>query len=37
VKVDLRESEGQKREALGVSVAVLKQNGALGTAQGAAR
>jgi hypothetical protein len=35
VKVDLRESEGQKREALGVSVAVLKQNGALGTAQGA--
>jgi hypothetical protein len=37
VKVDLREAEGQKREALAVSVAVLKQNGALGTATGAPR
>jgi hypothetical protein len=37
VKVDLRESEGQKREVLGVSVAVLKQNGALGTSAGAPR
>jgi hypothetical protein len=37
VKVDLRELEGQKREALGVPVALLKQNGAVGTAAGAPR
>jgi hypothetical protein len=30
VKVDLRELEGQKREALAVPVALLKQNGAVG-------
>jgi len=36
-RVDLREMEGQKREIAGVSVAVLKQNGALGTAAGAPR
>jgi hypothetical protein len=36
-KVDLRELEGQKREALGVPVALLKQNGAVGTAAGAPR
>jgi hypothetical protein len=37
VKVDLKEVEGQKREALGVPVALLKQNGAVGTAAGAPR
>jgi hypothetical protein len=35
VRVDLRETEGDKRELTSVPVAVLKQNGALGTAAGA--
>jgi hypothetical protein len=35
VKVDLRETEGDKRELASVPVALLKQNGALGTAAGA--
>jgi hypothetical protein len=35
VRVDLRETEGDKRELLSVPVALLKQNGALGTAVGA--
>ena len=35
VKVDLRESQGEKRELARVSVALLKQNGALGGAEGA--
>lgn len=35
VRVDLRETEGDKRELSGVPVALLKQNGALGTAAGA--
>jgi len=35
VRVDLRESEGEKRELSSVPVAILKQNGALGTAVGA--
>jgi len=34
-RVDLRESEGEKRELASVPVAILKQNGALGTAVGA--
>lgn len=37
VKVDLREMGGQKRELAGVSVAVLKRNGALGTSAGSVR
>jgi hypothetical protein len=35
VRVDLRETEGDKRELASVPVALLKQNGALGTATGA--
>lgn len=35
VRVDLRETEGEKRELGSVPVALLKQNGALGTAAGA--
>ncbi len=35
VRVDIRETEGDKRELASVPVAILKQNGALGTAQGA--
>jgi hypothetical protein len=35
VRVDLQETEGDKRELASVPVAVLKQNGALGTAAGA--
>ena len=35
VRVDLRESQGEKRELARVSVALLKQNGALGGAEGA--
>lgn len=35
VRVDIRETDGEKRELAGVPVAVLKQNGALGTAEGA--
>lgn len=35
VKVSLREADGQKRSVDDVSVAVLKQGGALGTAEGA--
>jgi hypothetical protein len=35
VRVDLRETEGEKREVASVPVALLKQNGALGTAAGA--
>ncbi|HEX9295821.1 MAG TPA: hypothetical protein VF881_08295 [Polyangiaceae bacterium] len=35
VKVDLRETEGDKRELASVPVAILKQNGALGTSVGA--
>jgi hypothetical protein len=35
VRVDVRETEGDKRELSSVPVAILKQNGALGTAQGA--
>jgi hypothetical protein len=34
-RVDLRETEGEKRELSSVPVALLKQNGALGTAAGA--
>ncbi len=34
IKVDLRETEGQKREVAGVPVAQLKQNGAIGTSAG---
>lgn len=37
VKVDLRETDGKKREFAEVPVAVLKQNGALGAAAGAPR
>ncbi|HMJ57440.1 MAG TPA: hypothetical protein VK540_35460 [Polyangiaceae bacterium] len=37
VRVDLREIEGEKRELASVPVAILKQNGALGTAEGAAK
>ncbi len=37
VRVDLRETEGQRRELGSVPVAILKQNGALGNAEGAAR
>jgi hypothetical protein len=35
VRVDLRETEGDKRELASVPVAILKQNGALGSAAGA--
>jgi hypothetical protein len=35
VRVDIREQEGDKRELSSVPVALLKQNGALGTAAGA--
>jgi hypothetical protein len=35
VRVDIRETEGDKRELASVPVALLKQNGALGTAAGA--
>jgi hypothetical protein len=35
VKVDLRETDGDKRELASVPVALLKQNGALGSAAGA--
>jgi hypothetical protein len=35
VRVDIRETDGDKREVAGVPVALLKQNGALGTAAGA--
>jgi hypothetical protein len=34
VRVDMRETEGEKRELASVPVAILKQNGALGTAEG---
>ena len=34
IKVDLRETEGQKREVANVPVAQLKQNGAIGTSAG---
>jgi hypothetical protein len=37
VRVDIREQEGDKRELASVPVALLKQNGALGTAAGAAK
>jgi hypothetical protein len=37
VRVDIRESEGEKRELASVPVAILKQNGALGSAEGAAK
>jgi hypothetical protein len=37
VRVDVRETEGEKRELASVPVALLKQNGALGTAAGAAK
>jgi hypothetical protein len=37
IKVDLRELGGQKREITNVTVAVLKQNGALGTSAGSVR
>jgi hypothetical protein len=37
VRVDIREIDGEKRELASVPVAILKQNGALGTAEGAAR
>lgn len=37
IKVDLREMDGAKRSISSVHVAVLKQNGALGTAAGAPR
>ena len=37
VRVDIRETEGEKRELASVPVAILKQNGALGTAEGAAK
>ena len=35
VRVDIRETEGEKRELASVPVAILKQIGALGTAEGA--
>ena len=34
IKVDIRETEGQKRELASVAVALLKQNGAIGTSAG---
>jgi len=34
IKVDIRETEGQKRELASVPVALLKQNGAIGTSVG---
>jgi hypothetical protein len=34
IKVDIRETEGQKRELASVAVALLKQNGAIGTSNG---
>jgi hypothetical protein len=34
IKVDIRETEGQKRELTNVAVALLKQNGAIGTSNG---
>ena len=34
IKVDIRETEGQKRELASVAVALLKQNGAIGTSVG---
>jgi hypothetical protein len=34
IKVDIREAEGQKRELTSVAVALLKQNGAIGTSVG---
>ena len=37
VKVDMRETDGEKRELGSVPVAILKQNGALGSAEGAAK
>jgi hypothetical protein len=37
VRVDMREVDGDKRELVSVPVAILKQNGALGTAEGAAK
>jgi hypothetical protein len=37
VRVDIRETEGDKRELASVPVAILKQNGALGTAVGTPR
>jgi hypothetical protein len=37
VRVDIRETDGEKRELASVPVAILKQNGALGTAEGAAK
>jgi hypothetical protein len=37
VRVDIRETDGDKRELASVPVAILKQNGALGTAEGAAK
>jgi hypothetical protein len=37
VRVDLRETDGDKRELASVPVALLKQNGALGSAAGAAK
>jgi hypothetical protein len=37
VRVDLRETDGEKRELASVPVALLKPNGALGTAEGAAK
>ena len=37
VRVDVRETDGEKRELASVPVAVLKQNGALGQAEGAAK
>jgi len=37
VRVDMRETDGEKRELQSVPVAILKQNGALGSAEGAAK
>jgi hypothetical protein len=37
VRVDIRETDGEKRELASVPVAILKQNGALGAAEGAAK
>jgi hypothetical protein len=37
VRVDMRETDGEKRELKSVPVAILKQNGALGSAEGAAK
>jgi hypothetical protein len=37
VRIDIRETDGEKRELSSVPVAILKQNGALGTAEGAAK